>query len=532
MPSAEATLKLLLLGVDRGAGKMFHNVGNEAEGAGRKGHKFGVVAAAGLLAAGTAAVAFGKKSVNAYRDTAKESIALSRVTGLSIKQSSQLRFAAEETGIEFKTLSTSTRLFAKNVSAAAPGTTKYRDLVKQLGFATRDAHGQLLPMSDLLSKVADRFKHMPDGPEKTALAMKLFGRSGADMIRLLNQGSSGLAKFAEESDKTGNSLSNVDGYKKTLQAQREFHAATMGLQVTLGAALYPILTKLALFLTAHVAPAIMHVTAFFHEHQAAISKVAPVVGILVAALVGLLTYLKFIKFAMLGVNLVMDANPISLVVIAVAALAVGLIYAYKHSEKFRDIVDGTFKVISKGASLMWDYYLKPILKMWLTLWFTVVGALLNGAAKAFGWVPGIGGKLKAAAREFNKFKNSVNNSLDGIHDKKVRFSIVMSARDRALLDNPHASPFVTSAIAAPHHAVGSRNFAGGLTWVGERGPELVSLPRGASIATAADSARMGSGSDDLGTLTVIVASDTGEVIEKKLAVLKRTKRGGKTLAFV
>lgn len=43
-----------------------------------------------------------------------------------------------------------------------------------------------------------------------------------------------------------------------------------------------------------------------------------------------------------ALNVVMAANPILLVVIAVAALVAGLVLAYKHSETFRDIVDGAF----------------------------------------------------------------------------------------------------------------------------------------------------------------------------------------------
>lgn len=44
----------------------------------------------------------------------------------------------------------------------------------------------------------------------------------------------------------------------------------------------------------------------------------------------------------------------------------------------------------------------------------VVGAILNGAAKAFGWVPGIGPKLRSAAAQFNRFRDQVNNALNGI----------------------------------------------------------------------------------------------------------------------
>lgn len=44
----------------------------------------------------------------------------------------------------------------------------------------------------------------------------------------------------------------------------------------------------------------------------------------------------------------------------------------------------------------------------------VLGAIIGGAAKAFGWLPGIGPKLVAAAAEFEAFKNNVNRALNGI----------------------------------------------------------------------------------------------------------------------
>jgi TP901 family phage tail tape measure protein len=37
----------------------------------------------------------------------------------------------------------------------------------------------------------------------------------------------------------------------------------------------------------------------------------------------------------------------------------------------------------------------------------MVGVMVDGAAQAFGWVPGLGGKLKNAAKEFDTFKDSV-----------------------------------------------------------------------------------------------------------------------------
>lgn len=49
----------------------------------------------------------------------------------------------------------------------------------------------------------------------------------------------------------------------------------------------------------------------------------------------------------------------------------------------------------------------------------VLGGIIVGAAKAFGWMPGIGPKLQAAAAEFEAFKNAVNRALNGIEPIKT-----------------------------------------------------------------------------------------------------------------
>lgn len=50
------------------------------------------------------------------------------------------------------------------------------------------------------------------------------------------------------------------------------------------------------------------------------------------------------------------------------------------------------------------------------VWFSVVGAIVHGGASAFGWLPGVGGKLKDAAGKFDDFRSSVDASLSALAD--------------------------------------------------------------------------------------------------------------------
>ena len=73
--------------------------------------------------------------------------------------------------------------------------------------------------------------------------------------------------------------------------------------------------------------------------------------------------------------------------------------------------EGIKSIIRTGAAAIVDFFLGA------------VEAILGGAARMFGWVPGVGAKLKAAADDFGNFRNSVNESLSGIRDKNVNLTL-------------------------------------------------------------------------------------------------------------
>jgi hypothetical protein len=53
----------------------------------------------------------------------------------------------------------------------------------------------------------------------------------------------------------------------------------------------------------------------------------------------------------------------------------------------------------------------------------VFGSIVHAAAWAFGWVPGLGGKLRAAAKHFDEFRANVNKALGGIQGRTVSVGV-------------------------------------------------------------------------------------------------------------
>ena len=108
-------------------------------------------------------------------------------------------------------LSDGFKKLAKNSSDSADGIGEAKEAFKKMDIDVKDSNGHLLNNIDIMYKIADRFSKMRDGGLKTALAMQVFGRSGAELIPLLNEGSSGLREMQIEARALGLEISTQTG---------------------------------------------------------------------------------------------------------------------------------------------------------------------------------------------------------------------------------------------------------------------------------------------------------------------------------
>jgi len=234
---------------------------------GIKGKVGGLTSMLGPLAAAAGAAAIGFASFKTVEDMLGTTQALgqavnklSRETGLAAEDASRLLFAFKHVGLDVTDASKSLGIFSKNmttIAEAEEGEIKASKttvaLLKEMGIQALDSSGNVRPMSELLYEVADQFKDMPNGIEKTGTAMQMFGRSGKDMIPLLNLGSDGMKELAKTADKLGVTLSadNVQKVKDYTYAQRDLKEAITGLKLTIGMELMPQFTKLSQWLVAN-----------------------------------------------------------------------------------------------------------------------------------------------------------------------------------------------------------------------------------------------------------------------------------------
>ena len=155
----------------------------------------GAVAGFGAAIAGSAIVAGLGAIVKKATDAGGDLDDLQIKTGIAASALFAIGNAANVAGVDMDTLGKGLGKLNINLVKAAEGNEDLAQKFKRLGVDVKDANGKVVPADKALKQIADRFADMPDGAQKAAAAVALFGKAGADLIPLLNEGAAGLERF-------------------------------------------------------------------------------------------------------------------------------------------------------------------------------------------------------------------------------------------------------------------------------------------------------------------------------------------------
>lgn len=153
---------------------------------------------------------------------------------------------------------------------------------------------------------------------------------------------------------------------------------------------------------------------FFHKHTV-LAKAAIVAK--TAAELASAGVMKIVAAGQAALNAVMSANPVALVVLAIAALVAGLIALYNRSESFRKVVDALWDGLKRVASVVYNSVITAFercLNTVKTLWKTFKQLIgLGGEIEEEGGKVEAAGEGMASANE-RAAKSTVvlNNGLD------------------------------------------------------------------------------------------------------------------------
>jgi len=171
----------------------------------------------------------------------------SKKTGMATEDISRLRYAAERSGVGFGGLESALARMARSASEAAGGAAMYSEAYDRLGVSVTDANGELKGGEQLFREVAEGLKNVDNATERAALAQEIFGRSGAQLLPLLNEGEAGIKKLGDRAEQLGMVLSG-----KAAKDSERFNDALADLKdtgttiaMTLGQTLMPTIAEIA-----------------------------------------------------------------------------------------------------------------------------------------------------------------------------------------------------------------------------------------------------------------------------------------------
>ena len=201
--------------------------------AGQKAAEFATFAYNAALSAGKAAEQFDQ---------------LSQRTGVAVDALQGMQVALAREGLEASSLAQSFRVLSGHMVGVSAGTAKSLELFDKLGISIDTVE---TGTGALMSAIADKFQGMADGAEKSRLAVQLFGRSGMQMIPILNQGSAGLDEAMRKAAEFGLILTKTQqtDLKVFDDAMDDLGSAVKGFTAQVGAAFAPSLTALVKALT-------------------------------------------------------------------------------------------------------------------------------------------------------------------------------------------------------------------------------------------------------------------------------------------
>lgn len=446
---------------DRGARNGIRGLGDDTAAAGRNFDRLKGAAVGAGLVAGAAIFKLGKDSVTAFMEAEQAQ--------------AKLAYAFEK----FPKLADTNVAAINDLNSALALKTKFDDDAISSGqavLAQFDLTGKQLTDTTplLLDYAAATGKELPAA---ASVVGKALGGNAKALKAIGIEYKSTGNKTQDYANVTELMKQKVGGFAekegKTAQGQIAILGNQFGeLQETIGSKLVPILMKGAKVLVT---------MAKWIQRNADV--IGPLVGLAASLAAGIWLVqaaTKAYAMAQTALNIIMLMSPIGIAVVALVALAAVFIVLWQRSDKFRAIVKRAFEVVKRvvmnwANSFRGDFETaKAALQMfwgWVKNVFGwasrtvnsfkdrfgaafgrtaravdvfkdkarsafravidsilgMMGTAIHAAAKAFGWMPGIGPKLRRAADQFDNFRAAVNKSLSNIHDQKVTVRINTSA---------------------------------------------------------------------------------------------------------
>lgn len=310
-----------------------------------------IAVGAGALA-GLGAAAF--KAADGVSKNLDEIDKSSQKLGISAKAYQEWDFVLEHSGADISSLSAGMKTLTSKLAAAKTGNKDAIESFKKLGLSIENIAD--MSQEDLFAEVVKGFQGMEESADRTKLATELLGRSGMELGPLFNTTAEETAAMIQQINDLGGVMSD-DAVKNGAAFQdaiTNVKTALSGAGAALVSELIPAITTLATKFSEFVA------NGGLDKIISLFKTLAPIIGVVVAGFAGfkiisgLVTVIQGITTAFGALNAVMLANPIGIIIAAVAALVAAFVLLWNNCEGFRNFFINMWNGIVEAATAAWD----------------------------------------------------------------------------------------------------------------------------------------------------------------------------------
>ena len=225
-------------------------------------------------------------------------------TGLAVEEIEILQFAASQAGVGTDQFNASIQKFSKNIGEAELGAKLQADAFKRLGVSIYGKDEKIKATSELFVEVAESLSKIESPATKAKAASDLFGRTGVELLALLNLGAEGISDYGKKIREAGGIIGKAasDEFSAFNDQMDLLSRGLRGKFAPVLVTIIPLLTMLA-------------------ENLDSIAKFAGIaaVAFIAAKLPAMITG---IALAIKGLTLAMMTNPLGLIATSLAAIAV------------------------------------------------------------------------------------------------------------------------------------------------------------------------------------------------------------------
>ena len=192
-----------------------------------------------------AAAAMGGVAIARLASVGDQFDKMSQRTGMSVEELSRFKFAADQSGSSIEAVETSMRKMGELMLNLSHGASAATDTLADLGISAQALSGK--NQTQQFQVFAAAIAGIEDPGRRAALAMKVFGKSGTQLLPLINEGAAGFQRLSNESDALGATVTKLQA-KLGAQLTDSFNrvsVASDGLFRIIGTHLAPAIVMLA-----------------------------------------------------------------------------------------------------------------------------------------------------------------------------------------------------------------------------------------------------------------------------------------------